>query len=408
MKNTSRFNFELATALILVITVLASAQDWTQWRGANRDGKVSGFKAPKTWPKELTQKWQVTVGLADATPALVGSKLYVAARKEAEEVVLCLDAENGKELWRDHYSAPAITGPAASHPGPRSTPTVAEGKVITLGVGGVLSCYDAATGKVVWRNDEYTAALPDFFPSMSPIVVDGMVIAHLGGKEKGTLLALDLTTGALKWKWEGEGPSYSSPILMTADGVKQIVLQTEKSLIGVAASDGKLLWQVATPPEQRYTNSVTPVVEGQTVIYTGQGLGTKAVKIEKQGDAFAATALWNAELGNTFNTPVLKDGLLYSLSDRSLLFCLDAQTGKTVWAGTEKLDRFGAIVDAGSVLFALPSSTAQLIVFKAGGTEFVELARYKVSDKAVYSHPVISGKRIFIKDEQNLTLWMLE
>lgn len=408
MKIESRLIAAMTTTLILGFVVLAFSQDWPQWRGEKRDGKVSSFKAPKVWPKELTQKWQVTVGLADATPALVDKKLYVATRQDAEEVVLCLDAESGKELWRDHYPAPAITGPAASHPGPRSTPTVAEGKVITLGVGGVLSCYDAASGILVWRNEEYTAALPDFFPSMSPIVADGMVIAHLGGKEKGALLALDLETGALKRKLEGEGPSYSSPVLMTADGVKQIVMHTEKSLIGVTVADGKLLWQIPTPTEQRYSNSVTPVVDGQTVIYTGQGLGTKSVKIEKQGDVFTATQLWRAELGNTFASPVLKDGLLYSLSDRSLLFCLNAKTGQTVWAGTEKLDRFGAIVDAGSVLFALPSSTGQLIVYKAGGTEYAELARYKVSDKAVYSYPVIAGKRIYIKDEQKLTLWMLE
>src|SRR5664279_2134599 len=81
----------------------ALAQDWPQWRGANRDGKASGFTAPKTWPKELTQKWKVTVGLGDATPALVGDKLYVFARQHPAEVVRCLDAANGKELWQEKY-----------------------------------------------------------------------------------------------------------------------------------------------------------------------------------------------------------------------------------------------------------------------------------------------------------------
>ena len=248
MKNTNRFVGALMTgALILITGTTIFAQDWPQWRGMNRDGKLTGFKAPKTWPTELIQKWTVTVGLGDATPALVGNKLYIFTRQEADEVIQCLDARNGKELWRDKYAARAVTGAAARHPGPRSSPTVAEGKVITLGVGGVLSCLDAATGKVLWRNEAFTEAVPDFFTSMSPIVVDGMCISHLGGKDKGTLLASDLITGNEKWKWTGDGPAYGSPVLMSVGGTKQIVILTDKNIIGVAATDGRLLWQVPAP-----------------------------------------------------------------------------------------------------------------------------------------------------------------
>src|SRR5205809_6517317 len=107
------------------------AADWPQWRGPNRDNKVAGFTAPTTWPKELTQKWKSTVGLGDASPALVGNKLYVFTRQGDEEVTTCLDAASGMELWKDKYAAVVVTGPAGGHAGPRSSPAVAEGKICT-------------------------------------------------------------------------------------------------------------------------------------------------------------------------------------------------------------------------------------------------------------------------------------
>ena len=109
------------------------AQDWPQWRGVNRDAKVTGFDAPKTWPAQLRQQWKIEVGNADATPALVGDKLYVFSREETDEVTQCLDAATGKQIWMDRYTSKPATGPAGQHPGPRSSPTVGEGKVVTLG-----------------------------------------------------------------------------------------------------------------------------------------------------------------------------------------------------------------------------------------------------------------------------------
>src|SRR5262249_38654379 len=142
----------------LLVTGGAQAQDWPQWRGPNRDAKATGFKAPATWPKELTQKWKVKVGEGVASPALVGDKLYVFSREGDSEVVRCLDAATGKELWQDK-DAQSFRGTAdKGFPGPRSSPTVAEGKVVTLGVNGVLSCLDAATGKVLWRKEDYKGA----------------------------------------------------------------------------------------------------------------------------------------------------------------------------------------------------------------------------------------------------------
>jgi len=387
----------------------ALGQDWPQWRGPQRDGRVTGFVAPEAWPKELSLKWRASVGAGDATPALVGDRLYVFARQGANEVVLCMNAADGKEVWRSAYAAQAVTGPAARHPGPRSSPAVADGKVVTLGVGGVLSCLDAATGKVVWRKDPFPRVVPRFFTAMSPLLVDGSVVAHLGGRGKGALIAYDLATGQEKWRWAEEGPEYASPVLLAVEGVKQVVTLTEKSVVGVAAADGRLLWRLPFVPGRRAYNAATPIVDGRTVIYTGRGRGTQAVTIEKQGEGFTAKALWaNPQVAVQFSTPVLKDRLLFGLSDRGTLFCVDARTGRTAWTdGTRRGRGFGALLDVGPVLFALPEN-GELIVFRSTAEKFAELARIKVSPKATYAHPVVAGKRIFVRDQDSVGLWTVE
>ena len=410
MKNTNQSRTVMVGCVVLLIASCVFAQDWPQWRGPNRDGKVSGFKAPQEWPKELTQKWKVTVGSGDATPALVGNKLYVFTRQGDDEVILCLDARSGSELWKSKYAAQAVTGAAARHPGPRSSPTVVDGKVLTVGVGGVLSCLDAATGKLVWRKDPFPKVVPRFFTAMSPIVVDGMAITHLGGQGNGAIIAYDLATGDEKWRWADEGPEYASPALLTVAGTKQIVTLAEKSIVAVGVADGKLLWQLPFAPAGRAYNAATPIVDGQTVIYTGAGRGAKAVRIEKQGDTFVAKELWsNPELAPQFNTPVLKDGLLFGLSNRGNLYGINARTGQTAWTDETSRGRggFAAILDVGSCLMALPSSS-ELIMYKPGDSGYSELAKIKVAEAPTYAHPVISGNRVFVKDQESVTLWTIE
>jgi len=408
MEDAKRKVVVLIGCMIAVGVGCAWAQDWPQWRGPNRDAKISGFAAPRTWPKELTSKWKVPVGLGDATPALVGPKLYVFARQGDEEVAMCLNADDGSEIWRDKHPAPAVTGGPREHSGPRSTPVVADGKVVTLGVAGVLTCLDAATGKVLWTKDEFPGSWPRFYAAMSPIVVDGLCIAHLGKEGAGAIVAYDLATGDQSWKWSGGGPTYASPMLMTLDGAKTLVMHTETDLVGLDVADGKLLWQAAVPTRQRFYSSVTPIVDGQTVIYTGQGMGTKAVKIEKKGDGYGVVELWsNQDVGTGYNTPVLKNGLLFGISDPgNYVYCMDVRDGKTLWTDTTKYSRFGTMIDAGPVLLALPVS--DLLVIEPSGAQYTELARYKVAQEQVYAYPIVAGNRIYVKDKDSLSLWALK
>jgi outer membrane protein assembly factor BamB len=415
MRNANPTAGAIVGCVLLFGASCVSAQDWPQWRGPNRDNKVTGFTEPKAWPKELTQKWKTKVGIGDASPVLVGDKIYVFARDGDEEVVRCLDADKGTEVWKDHYAARAASVPGGDHKGPRGTPAVADGKVCTLGVEGVLSCLDAEKGTLIWRKE--TGSVPKFYASASPIIVEGKCVVYTGGDGKGALVAYDLAKGDEAWKCPGDGAPYASPALMTVEKTNQIVTLTSRSVVGVGAADGKLLWQV--PFSARY-NSVSPVIDGQTVLFAGEGTGTTALKVEKKDDAFTTKELWTKkDSPGKYNTPMLKDGLLYGLSaargggggmmrgGSTNLFCMKAETGEVLWTDTAKRGECGAVLDAGTVLLAL-SSDSTLLVFKPGEKGYEEVAKYKVADSPTWGIPVLSGNRVFVKDRDSVTLWTIE
>ncbi len=429
-----------------MFTTQTSAQDWPQWRGANRDAHVAGFQAPSTWPKSLAQKWKVTVGEGVATPALVGDRLYVFAREEGREVLRCLDATSGKELWQDSYESLGATGPSQSFSGPRSSPAVAAGKVVTVGVRGVISCLDAATGKVLWRQDEFKA-WPNFFAASSPLIVKDRVLAQLGGRDHGALVAYDLTTGAEKWRCAG-APAYASPVLLTVGDATLVVVQTEGKLQAVSLDNGQVLWE-SGPTESgggspggpggpgrggrgggRDYRATTPAVVGDTLIVLGQN--AQAWRFEKTADGLQATELWNnREKASNFASPVVHNGLVFGLSGANELFCLDRQNGQLLWSapvGTAGESAggpppggpggpgggrmrgggggFGSLVDADKIMLAL-TPAMELIVFEPDRAAFKEVARLKVADSPVHAHPVVSGNRLYVKDRDAVICWEL-
>jgi len=401
MKKTHRIISLLAILLTFSLTA-SIAQDWPHWRGITRDSKVNGFKVPEKWTDQLKQEWKVTVGFGDATPVLIGEMIYLNTRQENNEVVLCIDAVSGKELWKYQYPSAPVTGPASSHPGPRSTPAFSENKIITFGAAAILSCIDAKTGKLIWKRDNTSNALPQFYTGMSPIITDNLCIVHTGTNNNGEVLALDMKTGSEKWKWTGDGPAYASPSIMTVDGKKHLIVQTEKRLISLSMTDGKLMWQIETPVQQRFYNCVSPYIDGQTIYFTGQGSGMKAIKVEKSGNEYVTKELWsNPDVGAKWNTPVLRDGFLYGFTDQKRIYCLNATTGQTAWIDNSVNSDFAALIDCGSVLIGLPS-TSNLLIFKPDPATYTEVARYKVADTPVYTFPVVKGNLIYIKDAETL------
>ncbi len=386
---------------------MAAGQDWPQWRGANRDGRIVGAVCPERWPEALSQRWSLEVGKGDGTPLLVGGRLYCFTRQEPNEVVWCLNPADGEILWQAGYPANLTpSGPSAKHSGPWSTPVIADGKLYTLGLGGILSCFNAVTGAEIWRkqsNEDYQGIEFNGETAMSPLVEDGLCVVQIGRKTC-AIFAFEKESGAIKWRWDSDGSSFSSPVIMMAGGVKQLVTFTAKKLVGLALADGRLLWQMDYEAYQG--NNTTPVVDGSTLILTGQSKGLSAVRIDRQGELFTVTPLWtNKPLSARFTTPVLKDGLLYGFN--GAIFCANVQDGNLVWQDPARRGPSASVLDGGEALWVL-TYKGELVAFKPAGTEFHALGVYKVAEPEVWTHPIIAGKRIYIKDDLTLSLWSMD
>ena len=318
--------------------------DWPQWRGPNRDGRLTGFVVPARWPGRLARKWKVEVGEGHASPLVVQNSAYIFARANENESTRRLDLATGREIWRDAYPAPYTMNPAAQGhgKGPKSTPVYADGSLYTLGIGGILSCLDAASGRVRWRHDSaarHKQTAPLYGTAMSPLVDRGLLIAHLGGHDDGELTAFEAKTGRVRWRWTEDGPAYASPIVVTLDGVRQIVTQTQKRCVGLAADSGKLLWDLpfTTAFDQ---NSITPVAAGNRLIFAGMRQPTFAVSVRKTGADWTAHRVWETrDVTMYMSTPVVSGNRLYGLSERrsGQMFCLDVASGKTLWTGEGRL-----------------------------------------------------------------------
>lgn len=407
-------------AVLLLLTVLfvtprtTGAQEWNQWRGANRNGLVSNFNAPVTWPKTLTQKWKTPIGSSYSSPVVWQTGIYVHTRRDEQEVVSGVDLKTGKLLWSQSYAAPFAKNQYAKQmgKGPHSTPVVHAGKLYTLGVTAILSCFDAKTGALKWRKDySQSVDTSKLFcgTAMSPLIDKGSVIVHLGDDRKGWLIAFEAATGKELWKWEGDGPGYASPIIAELEGVRQIVTLTDKSLISIAAETGKLLWRFPHPDEWN-ENIITPVLYQKSLIISGVRQGTRAIKVAKEGSGWQVSQLWhNPKIAMYMSSPVLDGDYLYGLSAlrKGQFFCLDARTGAALWTTEGREATNAALLHTKNFLFLL-TDDAELIVAAKSLKGFEPLARYTVADSPTWSFPIILDKQIVTKDEANLTLWSVE
>jgi outer membrane protein assembly factor BamB len=350
----------------------------------------------------------VPVGIGHASPVVVGDRVYQFSREGEDEVVQALELATGKRVWRHAAPAPYALNPAAtSHgKGPKATPVVAGGRVFTFGISGILTALDAASGRVAWRKEpgkEYGEATPLYGVAQSPVVDAGRVIVHVGGPGKGALTAFDAATGAVAWAWKGDGPGYASPQVATIGGVRQVVTLSESFLVGVAADGGQLLWKLPFTT-QWVQNAVTPIVSGDTVVYSGLDQPLRAVRVARGASGWSTTPVWeNAEVAAYMSTPVLEGGRIYGLSHRKRgqLFCLDAATGKSVWLSEGRQGENAALVAAGGSLLAL-TTDSELLVLPAKAAAFAPLRRYKVADTPTWAHPVVTDQGVLVKDESQL------
>jgi outer membrane protein assembly factor BamB len=327
------------------------------------------------------------------------------------EVARALDLRTGKTIWRQGYRAPynVYPGAASYGSGPKSTPVVHEGRLFSLGIGGILTAFDAKDGRVVWQKDfagRFKANAPPFGTSMSPLVVGDLLIVHAGGHEGGALIAFDPATGKEKWTLEGDGPSYSSPILATFSGQLQLVIQVHRKILGVDPASGRALWSFpfVTPCDQ---NIVTPLTAGDLIVVSSQDTGTQGIRPTRKGTEWVPLVAWHTqEVSMYMSSPVLVNGRVIGLSHRKKgqYFALDPATGTIEWKSEPGQGENAAFVLTAGALLVLEGD-GTLLVLPPDAASFSPTHRYRIAESATFAHPVPTALGILVKDENGLSLY---
>jgi outer membrane protein assembly factor BamB len=394
-------------ALVLAAQVAAGA-DWPQWRGPNRDGSVV-TALPAQWPEALKKRWELPVGEGHASPVVSGNRVVVIARQGDDEIVRALDLASGRQIWRAAYPAPyKINSAAWAHgAGPKSTPAIADGRVFTFGISGILSAFDLADGKLIWRVPAPAPAVPPLYGTATSPLVDGTgVIVHVGGFQNGALTSFDAATGKPRWEWKGDGPGSGSPIIATLGGVRQVIAQTQKFLVGLNASNGALLWQLPFT-DDFHQNAFTPIVFQDLVINSGVDAPLTAIRPRLDGGKWIAETVWtNPQTPMFMSSPVLVGETIYGLTTRSKgqFVAIDAKTGKTLWSTAGREGENASMMGSPSWLLA-STTDGNVIVARTNPAKYEEVRRYQIAESALWAHPAITDHSIIVKDADKVICW---
>lgn len=396
----------LTPLLALALTPALRAGDWPQLHGPARDGHSAETGLNWSWPKGGPKVlWKLDAGAGWAGPVVAGGRLVFFQRLGDEEVVLCLDPATGKEKWKRSYPT-KYRDDFSFDDGPRATPTVAGGKVFTLGANGDLSALELATGKALWhRNllEEYKASKGFFGAACSPLVMGERVLVNVGGKNAG-VVAFDGATGKELWKSTSDGASYSSPTAAELDGKPVAVFLTRAGLRVLDPVSGKSLYDFAWKPRiEASVQAATPLVWKDEIFLT-VSYATGAVLLRaKKGEL---EEVWSNDksLSSHYNTPVRVGDYLYGTHGRSdvgtaALRCVEWKTGAVKW-GESNFGVASVIAVDGGIL-ALTEG-GDLVRFDASPDGYKERARASVLAKPVRAAPALADGRLFARDGRQL------
>lgn len=395
--------------VLLLITPVASGQDWNQWRGPSRDGQVSKNNAPAVWPESLKRTWRVEVGEGYSSPVVSGTRAFIHSRHDPDETVFAINLANGQILWQQKYLANFKKNQYAVNmaKGPNATPLVLGKRLFTLGVTGILKAWDTATGKEIWAKDfssKIDTSKLFCGTAGSPLAAGGNVIVQIGSDiHSGEILALNPATGAEVWTWKGPGPGYASPVVIDVAGKTQLVTLTESSIEGIDPKNGVGLWTIAFPDEW-HENIVTPVWTGSHLIVSGTRQGTHAFQLKQTAGKWDGVETWkNKDVGMYMSSPVFGDGLIYGHSARrkGQFVALDEKTGEVRWIteGREG-DHASVLMTPEHVVYL--TNGADLIVARRNTSKFTPERRYDVADAETWAVPVFLGNDILVRDATGL------
>jgi len=390
----------LSLAAPRVVADMDGAGDWSQWRGPARDGVSQEDGIARGWPKDGPPVvWRQPLGIAYSAVSVVGTRLYTMMATDTEEFAICLDVADASEVWR------AKTGPRFDNDqgsGPRSTPTVHDGKVYLVSASGVLHALLADSGDPVWTRDfvaEFGSNTPGWGFSGSPLIEGDLVMVESGGNDGNALAAFNKDTGEIAWTADSGEAAYSSPIAVTFGGRRQVLFLTPRALISVAPSDGAVVWSYDWPEG---INIATPLFVPDDLVFVSASYdkGSAVVRMTAEGDDIDVEHVWaNKDMRNHFNSSVLLGDYLYGF-DNANLKCMEAATGNEVWNHPRELGK-GSLIRVDDRLIVL-SEEGTLALVEATPYGYHELAKVEMLHGRCWTPPTLAHGRLYLRNQDEL------
>jgi outer membrane protein assembly factor BamB len=386
-----------------------TSDDSPQFLGANRLGTFERVAFGRDWtahpPKEL---WRQPIGAGWSSFAVVGHFGVTQEQRGEDELITCYDINNGKLEWAQ--ATPVRFSAVIAGIGPRATPTIHEGKVYAMGAVGNVYCLDGATGKVMWQHDivtETDAEVPQWGKSCSPVVYENLVIVSAGGSDGKSLLAYDKETGKLIWSAGDDAASYSSPALLTLCGHQQIVMVNQRIVTAHDPKDGHILWEHPWPDTEAASPNVSqPLAAGEdrVLLTKGYGVGSALWKISHEADDWSVEQLWkNRNLKTKFTNAVIRGDYAYGL-DEDILSCIDITSGKRKWIKGRY--NHGQVLLVGDLLL-VQSETGDVALVEASPDAYRELTRFTAVTGQSWNYPVLIGRKLLVRTEEEAVCWEL-
>ncbi|HXW06146.1 MAG TPA: PQQ-binding-like beta-propeller repeat protein [Vicinamibacterales bacterium] len=375
---------------------------WTDFRGPRRDGHYTERSIETAWPaRGLVPIWKQPVGGGYASFAVAHGRAFTIEQRGDEEVAAAYDVATGRELWTNRWKA--RFSELMGGPGPRATPTWFDGHVYVLGGDGELRCLDDGDGRLVWRTnilEDAGATNLQWGMSASPLIVDDTVVVLPGGSNNTSVVAYDRRTGAQAWAALPDRQSYSSPMLVTIGGVRQVLVFSASRLMGLTPDRGQVLWEYpwTTQPE---VNASQPLLIGDNRVFvsTGYGTGAAVIELTRTDGRFDVREVWrNIRMKNQFTSSVLHEGFIYGL-DEAILACVDAATGELKWKGGRY--GYGQVLLASGHLIVL-TEAGELALVRATPDRHVELARFPVLDGKGWNHPAMADGYLLVRTDTEM------
>ncbi len=384
--------------------------DFPQFLGPNRDAKLSGPRLARDWDAQPPKKmWRQPIGAGWSSFAVVGPYAVTQEQRGEQELISCYELLTGKLLWA-HADAGRFSEVIAGD-GPRSTPTITDGRVYALGAAGTLNCLDGATGESIWTHnilDESQAANVQWGKSCSPLIVDNLVVVSAGGANGHSLVAYDKSSGEEVWHGGDDPSSYSSPVLTTLVGMPQILIVNHHCLAAHDPADGRVLWRYQWQGTQPKVPQPIPVGSDQVFIAAGYGVGCMLLDVKQDGDGeFSVHEAWkshNLKLKPKFTNVVLQDGFVYGLDDGRSLVCLELATGKRRWQDGKY--GHGQLLLVGDLLLIQAESGAVALV-EATPKRYSELTRFQAIEGKTWNDPVLAGRRLLVRNAEEAACYEL-